>query len=165
MAKEDLERLKADLHLKDDATCGTKGDGVSIISGATGFTVGDSSLRSVTDQDMNRELEQACIANAKRMEAEAAARWGDLASVHTNVTDNAPPTAQRLVTNPPIPSNIGGNATNVDGPNQSKSSAPGSDESSNPSSGEPASTKQTGPGNDPSKSDLNEGAGGPRGPR
>lgn len=166
MAREDLAQLKADLFLKDDATCGTKGDGVSIISGATGFTVGDSSLRSVTEQDINREIEQACIANAKRMEAEAKARWGsDLASVHTSATDTASPTAQRLSTNPPIPSSIGGNATDVDAPTQSKSPASGSNESGNPPSGEPASTKQSGPGNDPSKSDLNEGAGGPRGPR
>jgi hypothetical protein len=80
-AKDDLERLKAELQLKDDGTCTTRCGGVSIISGATGFTMGDSSLHSVTEQDLNRELEQACIANAKRMEAEAAARWGDLASV------------------------------------------------------------------------------------
>jgi hypothetical protein len=73
MAKEDLDRLKAELQLKDDATCGTKGDAASIISGATHTTLGNSSLRSVTEQDLNRDLEQACIANAKRMEAEAAA--------------------------------------------------------------------------------------------
>jgi hypothetical protein len=65
MTKDDLERLKAELNLEDDGTCASKGDGVLIISGATGFTTGDSSLRSVTEQDLNRELEQACIATPK----------------------------------------------------------------------------------------------------
>jgi hypothetical protein len=164
MAQEDLERLKVELQLRDDATCGTKGDAASIISGATHTTLGNSSLRSVTEQDLNRDLEQACIANAKRMEAEAAARWGDLDALRADATETAPSKSPTITpSTPPIPTHGGDPAAASAHSSQSKSPASGSSESST-TNGEPASTKQRDPGNDPSISGLSEGAEGPRGP-
>jgi hypothetical protein len=99
------------------------------------------------------------------MEAEAAARWGDFESTYPTPAEDTPsksPTSS--------PSNFTNpnqdNTSDVDPsiPPQSKSPASGSNESST-ITGEPASTKQSGPGNKPSKSDLNEGAGGPQGPK
>jgi hypothetical protein len=112
MAQEDLERLKAELQLRDDATCATRGDAASIISGATHTTLGNSSLRSVTEQDLNRDLEQACIANAKRMEAEAAARWGRTDALQADDNESAPPTSPTITpSTPPIPTHGGNPAT------------------------------------------------------
>ena len=87
VANQDAGNLLTNLGLKVDATCGTRS--IGDVSGASHATQGETSIRGQTEVQFHRGLEAQCIANARRMEAEAVARWGsDINSVASGLTRN-----------------------------------------------------------------------------
>lgn len=189
VAEQDMAKVVNGFGLAEDATLATKGDGVSIISGASKQTLGDATARTVDTQGFYRSVEQECIEKAKAMEKAAAEKWGVPPAGTT--PDNTSPSNQGNASfapgfNPPTgppttgPSNsLPGSAfaPPAEGPSKCpptsppQSTAPGGSPSKSPSAppkdsastGEPASIKQSGLGNMPPSSSDDGGAEGPRG--
>jgi hypothetical protein len=67
-----MERIKAELGLRDDMTLATR-DGVSC---ATHTTTGDGSLCSITSTELNRNFKQRCANEARERELKAKRRFG-----------------------------------------------------------------------------------------
>ena len=171
IANQDLANVTRELGLKsDDVTLATQAPGgVSVISGISNGTLGNTSLRSTDTQQFHRGLEDQCIANAKAMEAAAAARWSTPSAQPSTTPaqgSNVSPAVFNSTHTPSsaqLPSSAAAHASSSALPVSSPTPAPSTGTAA--SGGEPASEKQSGLGTVPPKSDTTGGAGGPQGPR
>jgi hypothetical protein len=186
IAEQDVELVKQMNLPTDDRSIATK-DGISVLSDATHTTHGNASIRTQNTQSFNRNLEERCIAQALEMERAAAAKWKDYAAAATSGNglcsdEKIAELAQEMdpPNNSPSTHNQSNSQSNSS-PNSSSDtpstdntaptnqvspdshSSPNHSHSSIPPPGEPASTKQSGLGNNSSSPSMDEAAEGPRG--
>jgi hypothetical protein len=164
VAESDMKMLKQLGVASDNVSLGTK-YGVSILGDSSHATQGQSSVRSQNTQQRRRNLEEKYIPEAEAQEAAAAQRWKDIAFAATSVTGLYSPTP-----NNQQPKSSGDTpSTNSTAPSTPQSSPSPRSQPNNhtnnsvPPSGEPASSKQSGLGNNTSSSAMGEAAEGPQG--
>jgi hypothetical protein len=161
VAESDMEMLKQMGVCSDDATLGTK-DGVSVIGGASHATQGQSSVRTENTQQRRRNMDEKNIAEALANEQAAALRWRDIAFAATGTTGlYSSPTSEHPEnpTNPP---------STTPSANPQGATSPTSSPNSHPNlpvnnTGVPASSKQSGLGNESPQSNMGGDAEGPQG--
>ena len=76
IASQDMQQVVQDLGLRGDATFASRNGAASIVSGGSGATLGNSSVRTADTQQAQRNLAEECIARAQAFEKAAQEKWG-----------------------------------------------------------------------------------------